>query len=207
MEQQFIPAHLKSTVYFSHEEHCFARFDDKPLTKKTKGLELFSIIQWITGRAMTPSDWDYFRPPRIFSNDQTCICSQHDCREIHYKRHIPTGFVFKIGSSCALRFHDKEEDRKAEEIIVNQMVREVKKDDCSLPECDNKVMDKRKAHCKRGFCSTECEKASKKPLCYCRKRSCEKTAKTEANKGKKFFHCPYSNWPQDKGCGFFKWFK
>jgi hypothetical protein len=211
---EFISASLKDVITYEEERDIYKRKESIPMMKKNKQLELFSIIETLTGEKINVKNWEYRGDCKscyeLYDSDQDCICSENDCRHIFYKTHKRTGFTFKLGSQCILKFHDNEKEKKEEETLHTEIIRNFKKETCKYIQCEEKVLDKRKKHCKDGYCSLECKENAEIPQCICGVRARSNVSKKRnENYGRRFFNCGNSRRDYDgkwiNGCGFFKW--
>ena len=209
-KMDIIPDDLKDILYYDYYYNFYGRKDNKKMIKKSKNEELFYIIENITKEKINPKNWIYNEELcyEYYTEEQTCICSQSDCKDIFFKKHINTNIVFKLGSKCIVRFHNNDEDKEAEQNIINDIIRDSKKEKCKIEDCDNKVPNKKSNHGKKGYCSKECEE-SDYPKCYCDINSLKKKCRNGKNSGKSFFSCSKSymnnNCEWVNGCNFFQW--
>lgn len=210
---EFIPQFYKDVMTWNSERDFYERMPEKPMKNKNKSLELFSIIEAFTNEKINHANWEYPQKHyEHYNSDQYCICSENDCRHLFFKTHIRTGFTFKFGSECILKFHDVKDDsddeKKDEEKFHKKTIQNFKKDTCKYKQCEEKVLDKRKRHCKDGYCSIECQE-NDIPLCSCGiKCKSQISKKNNSNCGKRFFSCGNSrlqNGQWKNGCCFFKW--
>jgi len=211
---EFIPQFYKDVMSWNSEGDFYERMPEKPMKNKNKSLELFSIIEAFTNEKINHANWEYPEKHYYYYNsDQDCICSENDCRHLFFKTHIRTGFTFKFGSECILKFHDVKDDsddekKKDEEKFHKKTIQNFKKDTCKYKQCEEKVLDKRKRHCRDGYCSIKCQEKDY-PLCFCGNKCKSKISKkNNSNLGKQFFSCSNSslqNGQWKNGCSFFKW--
>lgn len=203
------------------QQNFYERIENIPIRQKNKKDELFSIIETFTKEKINPKNWEYRGGVENcyseYDSDQTCICSENDCRHLFFKTHIKSNLTFKLGSQCILKFHNKNDEtdneieKKNEEKILNEAMRNSKKETCKNDNCGKKVLDKRKKHCKYGYCSEKCQ-IDMTPLCLCETKCVRRVVKkNNINHGRFFFTC--SNFFRDydgdlvKGCNFFEWEK
>lgn len=215
---EFIPQFYKDVITWNSEGNFYERMPKKPMKNKNKFLELFSIIEAFTNEKINHANWEYPQNHyEHYHSDQDCICSENDCRHLFFKTHIRTGFTFKFGSECILKFHDVKDDvkddsddekKKDEEKFHKKTIQNFKKDTCKYKQCEEKVLDKRKRHCKDGYCSIECQE-NDIPLCSCGiKCKSQISKKNNVNRGKRYFSCSNSrlqNGQWKNGCCVFKW--
>jgi len=190
-------------------EGCYARIKNIPLLKNNKDQELKFIIEIFTKEKFIPTNWINYCY-REYPDKQTCICSQNNCIYLFFRKHIKTGFIFKIGSECILKFYDDEKDKEKEKKKLNDIIKEFRKEKCKLPECDNKIDNKRTKLGKAGYCSKYCRDNIENPFCYCNIRTIQKKCKNGKNIGKIFFTCKNSYYDSINNkwiseCNYFKW--
>ena len=211
---EFIPVSLKDVIVYEEERDIYKRKESVSIMQKNKFSELISIIETFTHEKIDVKNWEYRggfkRCYELYDSDQDCICSENDCRNIFYKTHKITGFTFKLGSQCILKFHDDENEKKKEEALQIEIIRNFKKETCKYINCENKVLDKRRMHCKDGYCSLQCKENAEIPLCLCEVRAKSNISKKRnENYRRRFFNCGNSICDYEgrwiNRCRFFKW--
>ena len=153
-----IPTEFADALIYNDIYNCWQRRENIPMKTESKDDELYYYMNRITGRfeKMDHSKWEpannnlscYHK----YLDDQVCICSQDDCREMFFFTHIPTGITVRLGSQCRLKMNP------AERANLEKIKRDSRKDDCKSMECGNKVLDRRTTLGKEGFCSYNCLK-------------------------------------------------
>jgi hypothetical protein len=148
---------ISYAIELNPELNCLQRKPNIPMRQTNKNDELNNIMSYITGsyEKMDLSKWVYegtigFLSYIHYNEDQACICSQHDCRDMHFVRHIPTDTIVRLGSKCIQKYRPEDKEK------LDTIKRQSKKDDCKREECNEKVSDKRRWWCKDGYCSIEC---------------------------------------------------
>lgn len=207
-----IPNILKNVITyekFNDNEKCYSRIESIPLLKYNKDQELKFIIELFTKEKFVPTNWINYEF-KLYSDEQTCICSQNNCKYLFFRKHIPTGHIFKIGSECVLKFYEDEKEYEGEKKNLKNIIKEFKKEKCKISECVNKIENKRTNFGKEGFCSKECQQNIDNPFCYCDIRTIKKKCKNSKNSGKYFFTCKNSYYDKDtekwiSECTYFKW--
>jgi len=153
-----IPPELAYALVYNPELNCLQRKKNIPMKQKTKDHELNFLMSKITGcyEKMDLSKWVYVKDIGYLSfieydEDQACICSQPNCRDMFFLRHILTGVTVRLGSQCILKYNPEEREK------LEKIKRDSKKENCKRAECSNKI-DKRTTEGKIGFCSLNCER-------------------------------------------------
>jgi hypothetical protein len=123
-----IPDNLKEIMDYDKDDDYYYRIPKQKLLNKNKFDELCYIIKNMTGEDFNFSGWENISY-REYQSHQDCICSQSNCIQMIFKKHIKSGLTFKIGSECSTKFSIKEEHE-----IDNECLREY---------CNNKVPNKR----------------------------------------------------------------
>lgn len=148
---ELIPEFYKDIMTYNSDGNFYERMPEKPMKNKNKFFELVSIIEAFTNEKINHSNWKYPENCyQYYQSDQNCICSENDCRHLFFKTHERTGFTFKFGSECILKFHDVKDDgdkkeRNDEEKFHKKSIQNFKKDTCKYNKCEKKVLDKRKS--------------------------------------------------------------
>jgi hypothetical protein len=200
---------IKYEMFDENEEVCYTRIENIPLIKKNKDQELKFIIEVFTKEKFIPTNWINYAF-KVYPEEQTCICSQNNCINLFFRKHINTGFIFKIGSECILKFYDDEKEKEEEKKKLNNIIKEFKKEKCKVPECNNKIENKRTNLGKEGYCSKYCKENIENPFCYCDMRAVKKRCKNGKNIGKYFLTCKNSYYDKNidkwfSECTYFKW--
>jgi hypothetical protein len=194
-----IPPQLHDTIYYEIETNSYARRDNIPRRgNNSKVQELYEVIEMIIEEELNKKNFKYettlgFGSYIYFEDDQTCICSQKNCRKMFYIKH---GIIFKIGSVCIQKLFPEDTEQN------NEIIKNYSKSKCR--DCDE-VLDKRFKHGKLGYCLDcwmEHEQIKKikeeenYPFCYCRVKVVKKTVKDVYKKhfGMDFYTCGCKFW-------------
>ena len=155
----YIHPELAYAIEWNAERNCLQRKRGIPMREehKTKNDELFWFMNRIPGKfeqldhhKWTPAE-DFLRCYHLYNDEQVCICSQDDCKEMFFYTHIASGITVRLGSQCRLKMNPKERE------ILEKIKRDSKKENCKRAECSNKI-DKRTTEGKEKFCSLNCER-------------------------------------------------
>lgn len=151
-----IPANLEYALEYNPELNCLQRKTDIPMIKKNQHDELNFIMSYVTGcyEKINLSMWEYVKEIGYMSyikynEDQACMCSQPNCREMFFLRHISTGVIVRLGSQCIITYSPEEREK------LEKIKRESIKENCKRVGCINKL-DKRTKVGKAGLCSDNC---------------------------------------------------
>ena len=154
-----IPPELHDVIEYNAKYDCLQIKKGIPMRKehKPQNDELFYIMNRITGKyeeldhyKWTPAI-DFYGCYHKYNDDQECICSQDNCKEMFFFKHISTGIIVRLGSQCRLKMNPKERE------ILEKIKRDSKKENCKRAECSNKI-DKRTTEGQKYFCSWNCER-------------------------------------------------
>ena len=143
-------------LVYNPELNCLQRKKNIPMKQKTKDHELNFHMSKMPGyyEKMDLSKWEYVEEIGYLSfieydEDQACICSQPNCRQMFFLRHILTGVTVRLGSQCILKYNPQEREK------LEKIKRDSKKKNCKRAECSNKIHKGTKVG-KAGFCSKNC---------------------------------------------------
>lgn len=187
----YIHPELAYALVHNPKLNCLQRKKNIPMKQKTKDHELNFHMSKITGcyEKMDLSKWEYVKEIGYLSfieydEDQACICSQPNCREMFFLRHILTGVTVRLGSRCILKYNPQEREK------LEKIKRDSKKENCKRAECNDKI-DKRTKVGNIGFCSENCyieerdKKEEKERKEYQERKIKEKIEKNEKKKKEK----------------------
>jgi hypothetical protein len=139
-----------------------------PITRKknTNKEELIWVLESVIRMKLEMKDMAYkgdigFQSYVHYDDDQDCICSQSNCKDIFFLQHKLSGMTFKLGSTCIINMCEDKTNRVEHTLKMDEIIKDYKRDECKKVGCPNRIKDKRTWWGRDGYCCYDCIKKVK----------------------------------------------